>query len=189
MLYIEHKHFERTDAFPAKKMKYVKTIGIRPKNRIWIAAGVVVFLLLSLLSLRSGVVSAVALEQSARCGMPEHTHSSTCYAGNALTCLQPQHTHTENCYLVLLRDNNINTLLAQVDADASNNLETVIAHTVTEATNLSADASSPAAPAKPSTDEQAVLLNNTTTIPETSAPPGNPGFFGAPRTAGRICPE
>jgi len=111
-------------------MKHVKTIGLRPNNRIWIAAGVVVFLLFSLLSVRSNMVSAVALEQSARCGMVEHTHGSDCYIGSRLTCLQIQHTHTENCYLVLLRDNDINTLLAQVDADTNNNLEAVITSTV-----------------------------------------------------------
>lgn len=144
-------------------MKHVKTIGLRPNNRIWIAAGVVVFLLLSLLSLRGGMVSAVALEQSARCGMEEHTHSSACYTGSRLTCLQPQHTHTENCYLVLLRDNDINTLLAQVDADTSNNLETVIANTVTAATQLGADSSAPGV--------QATLLGSTAAPPEPADTP------------------
>ena len=157
-------HFDET-----KKMKHVKTIGIRPNNRIWIAAWVVGFLLLSLLSLRGGVVSAVALEQSARCGMTEHTHDSACYNAGRLTCVQPQHTHTENCYLVLLRDNNINTLLAQVDADSSNNLEAVISHTVDTATQLSTDTASTTEQTDNIPDVQAVLLNNTTQ-PEPSEP-------------------
>lgn len=140
-------------------MKHVKTIGLRPHNRIWIAVGVVVFLLLSLMSLRGGVVSAVALEQSARCGMAEHTHDSGCYTGSRLTCLQPQHTHTENCYLVLLRDNDINILLAQVDADASNNLETVITNTVATATWLGVDTDPPTQPSEPFPDVQTVLLD------------------------------
>lgn len=143
-------------------MNHVKTIGTRLHNRIWIAAGVAVLLLLSLLSLRSGVVSAVALEQSARCGMAEHTHNSVCYTESRLTCLQPQHSHTENCYLVLLRDNDINTLLARVDADTSNNLETVIANTVTTATKLSADEVSPTQPGEVTSGAQAVLLNTQT---------------------------
>jgi len=158
----------------------MKTIGARLHNRIWIAAGAVVFLLLSLLSLRSNMVSAVALEQSARCGMREHTHNLTCYTDNQLTCIQPQHTHTENCYLVLLRDNDINTLLAQVDADASNNLETVITRTVNIAARLSADASSPVEQTGGSSGVQAVLLSNAsaqaeaTEYPETASSPESP---------------
>ena len=158
-------------------MKHVKTIGLRPHNRIWIAAGVVVFLLLSLLPLRGGMVSAVALEQSARCGMTEHTHDSACYTGSRLTCIQPQHTHTENCYLVLLRDNDINNLLARVDADTSNNLETVITHTVTTAEKLRADASPPTGTVDSNSGVQAVLLSNTTVQaedPETVTTPDIP---------------
>ena len=118
-------------------MKHVKTMGIRPNNRIWIAAVTLLCLLLSFIPLPNSVVSAVALEQSARCGMAEHTHNSACYTGSVLTCLQPQHAHTENCYLVLLRDNDINNLLAQVDESAGNNLESVISYTVDTATQLS----------------------------------------------------
>ena len=152
-------------------MKHVKTIGLRPNNRIWIAAGVVVFLLFSLLSVRSNMVSAVALEQSARCGMVEHTHGSDCYIGSRLTCLQIQHTHTENCYLVLLRDNDINTLLAQVDADTNNNLEAVITSTVTTAARLSADTASPPELTDTPPDVQVILLNNASAQPETPAAP------------------
>lgn len=155
-------------------MKHVKTTGLRPNNRIWIAAGVVVFLLLSLLSLRSNMVSAVALEQSARCGIAEHTHNSACYTGGRLTCLRTQHTHTENCYLVLLRDNDINNLLARVDADTSNNLETVIAHTVATAARLRADASSSTGTVDSDSGVQAVLLNNATAQTEASEPVETP---------------
>jgi len=151
-------------------MKHVKTIGIRPNNRIWIAAGVVVFLLLSLLSLRSNMVSAVALEQSARCGMTEHTHGTACYTGSHLTCLHPQHTHTENCYLVLLRDNDINNLLAQVDADTSNSLEVVISDTVETAAQLSGTVTPPLQQSDSAHDVQAVLLTNTSAQSEPSEP-------------------
>lgn len=137
----------------------MKTNGICLKNRIWIAAGALLFLWFCLFALRNSVVSAVALEQTARCGMWEHTHNSACYTGNRLTCIQPQHTHTENCYLVLLRDNDINNLLAQVDADESNNLETVISDTVDTATQLS-EAS--AESMQDASDVQAVLLGSTT---------------------------
>ena len=155
-------------------MKHVKTIGLRPNNRIWIAAGVVVFLLLSLLSLRSNMVSAVALEQSARCGMQEHTHNSACYTGSRLTCLQPQHTHTENCYLVLLRDNDINSLLAQVDASSGNNLETVISDTVDTAAQLSGTITPLSQQNDNVHDVQVVLLNNTTTQAEPPEPEEEP---------------
>ena len=151
-------------------MKHVKTIGIRPNNRIWIAAWVVVFLLLFPLSLRGGVVSAVALEQSARCGMTEHTHGTACYTGSHLTCLQIQHTHTENCYLVLLRDNDINNLLAQVDADTSNSLEAVISDTVETAAQLSGTVTPPLQQSDSAHDVQAVLLTNTSAQSEPSEP-------------------
>ncbi|MBO5339465.1 MAG: Cna B-type domain-containing protein [Oscillospiraceae bacterium] len=148
----------------------MKTIGLRPNNRIWIAAGVVVFLLFSLLSVRSNMVSAVALEQSARCSMAEHTHGSDCYTGSRLTCLQTQHTHTENCYLVLLRDNDINNLLAQVDADTSNSLEVVISDTVETAAQLSETVAPPSQQNDRTHDVQAVALSNTSAQNEPSEP-------------------
>lgn len=129
-----------------------------------------VFLLLSLLSLRSNMVSAVALEQSARCGMTEHTHGTACYTGSRLTCLQIQHTHTENCYLVLLRDNDINNLLAQVDADTSNSLEVVISDTVETAAQLSETAAPPSQQSDSAHDAQAVALTNTSAQSESSEP-------------------
>ena len=147
-------------------MKHLKKNGTRPNNRIWIAAVTLFCLLLSFLPLPNSIVSAVALEQSARCGMAEHTHDSACYTGSRLTCLQPQHAHTENCYLVLLRDNDINDLLTQVDADADNNLESVISYTVDTATQLSGAAQS----ADPFSDVQAVLLNSTDTPSQPDEP-------------------
>ncbi|MBQ3134818.1 MAG: hypothetical protein IJB75_03280 [Oscillospiraceae bacterium] len=130
--------------------------------------------MLSLLSLRSNMVSAVALEQSARCGMQEHTHNSACYTGSRLTCLQPQHTHTENCYLVLLRDNDINSLLAQVDASSGNNLETVISDTVDTAAQLSGTITPLSQQNDNVHDVQVVLLNNTTTQAEPPEPEEEP---------------
>lgn len=135
----------------------MKRNGIYLKNRIWIVAGVLFFLLFSALPLRSSVVRAVALEQTARCGVQEHTHTQACYNGSSLICGQTPHSHTENCYLVLLKDNDINTLLSQVDADESHNLETVISDTVDTATQLSEES-----PQSAQSDIQLVPLSSTT---------------------------
>ena len=92
--------------------------------------GAVFAVLLSLYSLRNLMISTVALEQQARCGVAEHLHNEECYLEGDLSCVKPEHTHNRNCYLVLLKDNDINQLLSLVEADPSRNLETVIQKTV-----------------------------------------------------------
>ena len=102
-------------------------------NRIWILSAVLLILLLSLQNGRNLFLSALALEQEVRCGITEHVHTEDCYLDDILICREKAHTHSENCYLVLLEDNDINTLLTQVDESADKNLETMIAQVVNDA--------------------------------------------------------
>lgn len=140
----------------------VKANGRSVNNRIWVAA-VLLFAMLfsSVHAVDSSIVSAVALEQTARCGVEEHTHTQSCYSGQQLTCVTPQHAHNENCYLVLLKDNDINALLTQVDTAQSNNLETVIADTVGTALQLSDSTQAQTLAEDNSSDVQVVTLANT----------------------------
>ncbi len=70
--------------------------------------------------------STIALEQEVRCGIEEHLHSEACYTGDILTCTVFEHTHDMNCYAVLLSDNDINTLLTEVENTEDRSLESVI---------------------------------------------------------------
>lgn len=110
-----------------------------PHNRIWTVLGMLAAVFLSLYSIRSTFVSVVALEQSARCGAVEHVHTAPCYEGTTPVCGKTAHTHNRNCYLVLLKDNDINILLSQVDADRDHNLEQLIYQTVDTALQYNTD--------------------------------------------------
>lgn len=110
-----------------------------PNNRIWTVFGMLAAVFLSLYSIRSTFVSVVALEQSARCGAVEHVHTAACYEGAFTVCGKTAHTHNRNCYLVLLKDNDINILLSQVDADQDHSLEQLIYQTVDTALQYNTD--------------------------------------------------
>lgn len=109
------------------------------KNRILTVAGAVLLVALSVFSIQKTFVSAVALEQTARCGAQEHHHETDCYADGKLTCGQREHTHNRNCYLVLLKDNDINNLLSHIDNDQSHSLEMLIYRTVDTAIHYNSD--------------------------------------------------
>jgi len=103
-------------------------------NRIWfLAISLVLFVLTLWGATKSFLPAALALEQETRCQMEEHVHTEECYVDNMLVCAQKAHTHSENCYLILLKDNDINTLLTAVDASEDNSLEGVIQDTLTQA--------------------------------------------------------
>ena len=112
-------------------------------NRIWLPAALLLIVLLSVTSFRNMRVQALALEQQARCGIEAHTHGEACYRGDTLTCTTPAHAHTKNCYLVLLKDNDINTLLEQVDRQQEHSLEGLIGQTVDSALQYNTDLTSP----------------------------------------------
>ncbi len=85
-----------------------------------------VLLILSLASAAGAFFSAIGLEQAPRCGMEEHRHSGDCYIGDVLICGRKAHVHGENCYLLLLADNDINTLLSRVAASEGRSLKSVL---------------------------------------------------------------
>lgn len=100
---------------------------------LWLAAGLLLLVLLSVQSVRSNFFSSVALEQAPRCGAEEHCHNSDCYSAGKLNCKQNAHIHNRNCYLLLLADNDINKLLDRVEGEENHSLETMICRTVEEA--------------------------------------------------------
>lgn len=103
-------------------------------NRIWfLAISLVLFILTLWGAADSFLPAAMALEQETRCQMTEHVHTDECYVDTVLVCDQKAHTHSENCYLILLKDNDINTLLTAVDNAEDNSLEGVIQDTLTQA--------------------------------------------------------
>jgi len=102
-------------------------------NCIWILIFVV---LLKLPSLGIMELTAVALEQEARCGQAEHTHTQECYYRDMLMCGQKAHHHSENCYLVLLSDNDINWLLTTMEGTKDKSLENVIDSVMVQALSL-----------------------------------------------------
>ena len=103
-------------------------------NRIWFLAISLVLFILTLWGVADNFMpSALALEQESRCQMEEHIHTDTCYIDNMLACTEKAHVHSESCYLILLRDNDINTLLIAVDNTRDNSLEGVIQDTLTQA--------------------------------------------------------
>lgn len=102
-------------------------------NRIWIFTALLILLFLSAAGAKSALASNLALEQKPRCGMEEHVHTADCYVGDVLVCGKKMHTHTEKCYLVLLKDNDINTLLTTVESSKDRSLESVIWNTVVNA--------------------------------------------------------
>lgn len=100
------------------------------KNRIWMICGAALLVVLSLWGIRGAFSSAVALEQEARCGAQEHIHTAECYVQGDLRCGKMAHTHNRNCYLVLLKDNDINSILTHLDGADDHSLETLIHRTV-----------------------------------------------------------
>lgn len=71
-------------------------------------------------------IQAVALEQELRCGMEEHAHTDACYDGDFLVCTKTAHLHDGNCYIVLLNDNDVNSVLTLIDENEDNSLEYAI---------------------------------------------------------------
>ncbi len=90
----------------------------------------VVFLILNVYA---SMLSTVALEQEARCGIAEHIHTDECFVNEILRCEQTAHVHDSNCYILLLEENDINGLLTEIDGSEDRTLEGVITDTVDNA--------------------------------------------------------
>lgn len=97
---------------------------------------VIVVLLTVLTAMGGRSIHALALDQEVRCGLPEHTHSESCYMNGVLLCREKAHLHSSNCYLVLLEDNNVNWLLQAVDDTEDKSLEGVIDSAMVQALTL-----------------------------------------------------
>ena len=76
---------------------------------------------------------SIAMEQVARCNIPEHVHQDSCYDGDVIVCAREAHTHEENCYIILLEDNDLNDVLTLVGDNEERSLETVINSTLSTA--------------------------------------------------------
>lgn len=103
------------------------------KSIIFYAACVFVCIASCVLLFCTNVTHAVALEQEIRCGIEEHTHNDSCYNGDFLICNKPAHTHDGNCYILLLKENDINHILALLGNSESHSLENVITDTMSSA--------------------------------------------------------
>ena len=130
---------------------------------IWLAAGIMLTILLSIQSIRGNIVSSVALEQEPRCGAEEHIHTASCLKAGVRCCNKAPHTHNRNCYLVLLRENNVNHLLTQMDSTGSHSLERLIYHAVGNV-YYSESPGSPSASASASAAASAILLGSSADI-------------------------
>lgn len=58
----------------------------RRYNRILLAVGLTVLVILTLLGMGNRFPVALALEQQARCGIKAHIHAEDCYVGDVLLC-------------------------------------------------------------------------------------------------------
>ena len=120
----------------------------------------VLALLIALTVIGSTGATSLALDQQVRCGLPEHTHTDTCYLDGVLLCNQKAHTHSNNCYLVLLEDNNINWLLQTLADTKQKSLESVLNSAVGQALTLNAGLTDDTPPLT-LTGQDISVLNNT----------------------------
>lgn len=112
------------------------------KSIAFVVACVMVCIGLCVLFFCLNITPTVALEQAIRCGIEEHTHTDACYEGDFLTCGKAAHTHDGNCYIILLKENDINSILALLEDSATHSLEHVIADTMTSALHFNANMNS-----------------------------------------------
>ena len=113
------------------------------KSMVFIAITALFCIAACALMFCANISHAVALEQEIRCGISEHTHSDACYDGDFLTCKRVAHTHDGNCYIVLLKENNINTILSLLGAGHNRSLEYVIADVMNTALTFNEDLNAP----------------------------------------------
>lgn len=91
----------------------------------------------------ANITPSVALEQELRCGIREHVHTDACYAGDLLVCTIPAHSHDGNCYIVLLNENDINSILSMLGGTGNRSLEYIITDVVSSALVLNANLNTP----------------------------------------------
>ena len=135
------------------------------KSILFFAACVVFCIASCVLLFCLNITHAVALEQEIRCGIEEHTHTDSCYDGDFLKCGKSAHTHDGNCYIVLLKENDINTILTLLGNNDNHSLEYVINDTMAMALNFNANLNSIEVPEDGSVElSQDTLAQLNTTI-------------------------
>lgn len=126
-------------------------------NRILLPLALVLIVVLGFVSLGNFETQSLALEQEVRCGIEQHQHTQACYIENALICSKAVHVHTKNCYLILLKDNDINSLLNSIESQADNSLESLIGKTVNTALKYNTNLTSPMSTESITSSELATL--------------------------------
>lgn len=107
-------------------MNALKNRKLNIQSILLVVATVVVSLAVCLIWFGRNIPETVALEQELRCGMEEHVHTDDCYDGDFQVCDRTAHTHDGNCYIVLLHENDINSILSLIDNSQNRSLESVI---------------------------------------------------------------
>lgn len=108
------------------------------------------------------ITDTVALEQEIRCGIDEHTHTDSCYSGDFLVCKKTAHSHDGNCYIVLLKENNINSILSLLSNNRNHSLEAVITDTMSSALTFNSNINS----TNPSQSADTAIALNADTVAE-----------------------
>ncbi len=106
------------------------------ENRILRVILMVLICVMGVQAMQNGILTSLALEQSTYCGQEEHVHTEACYLETILICEKKAHTHSEKCYLLLLKENNINLLLEEVDQTADKSLTSVMESAVSQAMDV-----------------------------------------------------
>ncbi len=108
------------------------------KSKEWLftVLGIVLGISVMVVLFLTNTTHSVALEQKIRCGMEEHAHADKCYSGDVLTCTVPEHYHDKNCYLVLSDENDVNSVISEMDEDNESSLDDFIDDVVNSAMDL-----------------------------------------------------
>ena len=127
------------------------------KSIVFYAICLIICLAVCVLLFYQNITHAVALEQEIRCGIEEHTHNDSCYNGDFLICDKPAHSHDGNCYIILLNENDINSILTLLGNSVSHSLENVIVDTMSSALTFNTNLNS----AEPNSNEVILLSQDT----------------------------
>ena len=109
--------------------------GTRHFYNFILIAVLLVLLTVSLVNVGESA-DALALEQEARCGFEEHSHTEECYLDEVLICSKRAHVHSRNCYMLLLEDNDVNWLLRVMSRMEDKSLEAVMDSALVQALTL-----------------------------------------------------
>lgn len=104
---------------------------IKNKKYITVFTISLITIIVAMIGIFNVVLSAVALEQEAKCDVEQHIHTDSCYNGDLVVCNKEAHVHDSNCYIVLLNENDINNLLVEIDDSDDKSLDSVLDDVIT----------------------------------------------------------